>query len=324
MTRKNKLWIYSLIVLGFVLTLTNGCKKEDTKIDPVITWDNPADITYGTLLSAIQLNATADVSGTFVYTPAIGTKLNEGANQNLKVDFTPTDSINYNTASKTVTINVTAQMTVTDIEGNVYKTVSIGSQVWMAENLKTTKYRNGDPIPNITDETEWPNLSTGAYCDYDNIPGNGVIYGKLYNWFAVDDSRNIAPNGWHVPTYEDYTILENYLIANGYNYDGSKDEDKIAKSLASTTNWASSTVVGTIGNDLTKNNSAGFSALPGGFLGNDGVFYYIGESCSWWCSSSGGSTSSGACYRGMRYVGYGLDSGGYYKVCGFSVRLVKD
>jgi hypothetical protein len=210
MKEGNKLLIYSFIVLGFVLTITNGCKKEEPKMDPVITWENPADITYGALLSAKQLNATANVSGTFVYTPAIGTKLNEGANQDLKVDFTPIDTINYNTASKTVIINVKKVVIIfnpnltygslIDIDGNEYKTISIGTQTWMAENLKTTKYRNGDPIPNVTDDTEWGKLSTGAYCDYDNIPDNSAIYGKLYNWYAVDDSRNIAPTGWHVPT----------------------------------------------------------------------------------------------------------------------------
>jgi len=108
--KKNKnLWIYPLAIIGFALMLMNGCKKDESssKKDPVITWSNPADIPYGTSLSATQLNATADAAGTFVYTPAIGTILNAGTNQDLKVDFTPTDAETYNTASKTVKINVT-------------------------------------------------------------------------------------------------------------------------------------------------------------------------------------------------------------------------
>ena len=90
--------------------------------------------------------------------------------------------------------------TVKDIDGNVYHTVTIGTQIWMVENLKTTKYRNGDGIPNVTDNTQWGNLTTWAYCNYNNDAANGTKYGKLYNWYAVNDSRNIAPTGWHVPT----------------------------------------------------------------------------------------------------------------------------
>jgi hypothetical protein len=111
--KKNKnLWLYPLAILGFVLILINGCKKDESseksssKKDPVITWAKPATIAYGTLLSATQLNATADVAGTFAYTPAIGKTLNPGTNQDLKVDFTPADAKTYNTASKTVQINV--------------------------------------------------------------------------------------------------------------------------------------------------------------------------------------------------------------------------
>jgi hypothetical protein len=108
MKNKNRILIYLIIAIGFILILTNSCVKDEksSKKDPVITWENPADITYGTMLSETQLNATADVLGSFVYTPAIGTKLNEGTNQDLKVDFTPTDGITYNSASKKVKINV--------------------------------------------------------------------------------------------------------------------------------------------------------------------------------------------------------------------------
>jgi uncharacterized protein (TIGR02145 family) len=322
MKRKGKLLIYPFLVLGFVLILTNGCKKEDTKMNPVITWENPADINYGKFLSATQLNATANVSGTFVYTPPIGTKLNEGANQDLKVDFTPTDNINYNTASKTVIINVKVPITVTDIDGNVYNTVTIGTQTWMAENLKTTRYRNGDPIPNVTDATEWSNLLTGAYCDYDNKPDNSAIYGKLYNWYAGNDSRNIAPVGWHMSTDEEWTILENYLISKGYNWDGSKDGDKIAKALASTSNWVSSTLSGVIGNDLTKNNSTGFTALPGGYRYVSGTFLHFREKSSWWSSPEGTIGVSNGWM--LSYDSNNLNYGNGSKKIGSSVRCLKD
>jgi formylglycine-generating enzyme required for sulfatase activity len=112
MKKKNNIWIYLLVITGVFLITANSCKKDESKskIDPVLTWESPADITYGTLLSTTQLNATANVSGTFVYTPAIGTKLNVGDNQDIKVDFTPEDVITYNTASKTVKINVNAKI----------------------------------------------------------------------------------------------------------------------------------------------------------------------------------------------------------------------
>lgn len=84
-----------------------------------------------------------------------------------------------------------------DIEGNIKKIVTIGTQTWMAENLKVTRYRNGEAIPNKTLSTEWGNFKEGAYCDYQKIPGNSSVYGKLYNWYAVHDNRNIAPVGWH-------------------------------------------------------------------------------------------------------------------------------
>ncbi|MEJ2629601.1 MAG: fibrobacter succinogenes major paralogous domain-containing protein, partial [bacterium] len=101
--------------------------------------------------------------------------------------------------------------TVTDIDGNTYQTVKIGDQWWMAENLKVTHYRNNDEIPNVTYWGDWHDLSTGAYCDYNNNEGNVSTCGHLYNWYAVNDSRNIAPEGWHVPTDEEWKELEMYL-----------------------------------------------------------------------------------------------------------------
>jgi uncharacterized protein (TIGR02145 family) len=210
---------------------------------------------------------------------------------------------------------------VTDAEGNVYNTVTIGTQVWMAENLKTTKYNDGTPIPNVTDNEEWSNLTTGAYCINDNFESNTSTYGRLYNWFAINKGK-LAPKGWHVPTYDEWTVLENYLISNGYNFDGTKTRNKIAKSLASTSNWLSSTEEGAIGNDLTKNNTSGFIALPGGSRDYKGEFDSVGEDGVWW--SSTGYGTSRAYFRYLGYLSYGLGSNFYNKGCGFSVRCLKD
>jgi len=276
------------------------------KKDPVITWANPADISFGTLLSATQLNAVADVPGTFVYTPIIGTKLNVGDNQELKVDFTPTVAT-YNTATKTVKINVKAMPTVTDYDGNVYTTVMIGTHTWTVENLKVTHYRNGDPIPNVTSNTAWTNLTTGAYCWYNNDNANKTPYGALYNWFTVSDSRNIAPEGWHVPTDAEWTTLTTYL--GGESVAGGKMKE------AGTTHWTSP--------NASATNENGFTALPSGYRGGySGTFYDLGDNGYWWSSTANGATN--AWYRSMNY--YNADCYRYYgnEQNWFAVRLIKD
>ena len=104
---------------------------------------------------------------------------------------------------------------VTDIDGNTYRTIVIGEQEWMAENLMVEHYANGDWIPNVTNDAQWGNLSTGAWCYYNNDPQFECPYGKLYNWYTVADPRNVCPTGWHVPTDAEYTILTNYLGGAG-------------------------------------------------------------------------------------------------------------
>jgi uncharacterized protein (TIGR02145 family) len=210
-----------------------------------------------------------------------------------------------------------SDITVKDIDGNIYHTVTIGTQVWMVENLKTTKYRNGDPIPNYTDDNEWRTLLIGAFCNYDNNSDNCATYGNLYNWYAVEDSRNIAPIGWHVPTDEEWTTLENYVAAN-LGISGS-----VAKALASTIIWTSINTSGAIGNDLTKNNSTGFTALPGGIRSNIGVFNLIRRYGFWWSSTEDNSTN--AFCQSMYYGGSNLgDYSSGSKENGFSVRCLKD
>lgn len=214
---------------------------------------------------------------------------------------------------------------VTDIDGNVYQIVKIGDQWWMAENLKVTHYRNGEAILNITDNGEWSNLSTGAYCIRYNNSDNIDTYGLLYNWYAVDDSRNIAPTGWHVPSDEEFKILENYLIANGYNWDGTTTENKIGKSLASKTGWHSSPDVGDVGNEISTNNTSGFSALGGGYrLGSSGAFNdFIGFYGRWWSSTL--SDSSEAFGAGLSYNSSIFEHKKYHdKRYGCSIRLVRD
>jgi uncharacterized protein (TIGR02145 family) len=188
-------------------------------------------------------------------------------------------------------------------------------------------YRDGTPIPQVTDNTAWQNLTTGAWSYYNNDPTKG----KLYNWFAVmgihdtdpnTPNKEFAPEGWHVPTDTEWTTLEEHLIANGYNYDDTTTENKIAKAMASTTGWNSSTGLGAPGNEQSLNNDSGFNAFPEGFRYNDGSFFFEGFNAIFWSS-----TEYNTIVAWDRY----LDSNGSnlfrynnFKQNGFSVRFVRD
>jgi uncharacterized protein (TIGR02145 family) len=218
-----------------------------------------------------------------------------------------------------LTIKTPAQ-TATDIDGNIYHTVTIGTQVWMVENLKVTHYRNGDPITNITNDNQWFNLTTPAYCDYENSPANSIIYGRIYNYFAVEDGRKIAPAGWHVPTDAEWTTLTDYLINNGFGYYGSGPT--IAKSMAAKSGWTTSAQAGTVGNDQASNNSSGFSALPGGGRFTSGGFFNVGSETYWWSSTLNDPLAGLS--RSIYSAGSACGRGFYDKVRGLSVRCISD
>ena len=209
-----------------------------------------------------------------------------------------------------------------DLDGNRYHTVTIGTQTWMLETLKTTKFRNGESIPNVTDNTAWAGLTTAAWCDYDNSPTNGSIFGHLYNWYATNDSRNIAPAGWHIPTIEEWLVLENYLINNSFNYDGSTSGNKFAKSLASNNYWKVSSGIGAPGNNMNNNNSSGFNGLPaGGRYGTSGVFFSQTEGSFFWAKDE--TTDVEANYRAMFYGYNFFQNFVSSKKIGFSIRCIK-
>jgi uncharacterized protein (TIGR02145 family) len=208
--------------------------------------------------------------------------------------------------SGTYIINVNSE-TVTDIDGNTYQTVTIGSQVWMAENLKVTHYRNGDEIPNVTNGTDWGNLTTGAYCNYNNNVSNVAVYGRLYTWDAVNDSRNIAPAGWHVPSDAEWQTLVDYL--GGQTIAGGKMKE------TGTAHWNSPNTGAT--------NESGFSALPGGNRDSIGAFVAQGSNALFWSSTEG--DTCGAWGRSLSYEVSAVGQHNYgHKQNGFSVRCVKD
>ena len=217
----------------------------------------------------------------------------------------------------------------TDQDGNTYNYLTYCDQAWSVENAEMVTYRDGTEIPEVTDPTQWNNLTTGAWAYYDNDPTKG----KLYNWYAVAGIHDVAsfndaslrkefaPEGWHVPSDAEWTSLENYLIANGYNYDGTTTENKIAKAMASTTGWNSSTGTGAIGNDQNLNNSSGFNAFPEGYRdsyytsseGSRAYFWSSVQYNTYYAWSRNLITSSGSLIRYRRYKQYG-----------FSVRFVRD
>ena len=212
--------------------------------------------------------------------------------------------------------------TVADIDGNVYRTIVIGNQEWTITNLRTTRYKNGTPITLDTGTSTWGTGTTGKYCYYTNTTDAGAQqkYGALYNWYAVS-SGNLAPAGWRVPDTTDWNNLENYLISNGYNYDGTTSGNKIAKSMAAGL-WTTSATAGAIGNNLSTNNKSGFSALGGGYRHNVGNFYSQSVNGCWWSAAESGA--SNAWYRYL-YCDSGYLYRSYdYKSCGYSVRLLRD
>ena len=195
----------------------------------------------------------------------------------------------------------------TDADSNNYVVVQIGSQLWMGENLRTTKYSNGNIIPNVLISTQWDTLTHGACCDYNFDANNSLIYGKLYNWYAGADIRNIAPIGWHVATDGDWSVLTTYLL--GESVAGGKLKANCI------TLWDSPNTGAT--------NESGFSALPAGRRVGGGVFDYIGTASLWWTSTEYTNIHSGL-ERLVRYDYNTVVTGGISKEFGQSVRCVKD
>jgi len=208
---------------------------------------------------------------------------------------------------------------VTDIDGNTYKTVKIGTQEWMAENLKVTRYRNGNPVPNVTNNTEWSGLTTGAWCYYNNDTTNNAIYGKLYNWHAVVDNQRICPTGWHVPTDVEWTSLMNFIDPIGPGGDGSAFAGGMMKSTGTLQTrdglWQHP--------NPEASNGSGFSGIPGGRRMQNGTFELFGYYGYWW-SSSQHSITGGGWARNLSNGNTSLFRNRWNKGIGFSVRCIKD
>jgi uncharacterized protein (TIGR02145 family) len=200
-----------------------------------------------------------------------------------------------------------------DHEGNIYKTIQVGSQTWMAENLKVVTYLNGDSIVNVTNNATWAGMGVGAYSYNNNNPSNNCPYGKLYNWYAVNDSRKICPSGWHVPSDLEWNTLISVL-------DGAYNPTIIgAQSAVAATKMKSTGVKFWVSPNSGANNESGFSALPGGYRKTDGVFASLRTEGYWWTSST--FDNDNAIRRGVSNFLFRDNSN---KRIGFSVRCIKD
>jgi uncharacterized protein (TIGR02145 family) len=196
---------------------------------------------------------------------------------------------------------------VTDIDGNYYTSVILSSQEWMGENLKVSRYQNGDSITKITDNNVWTSLTEGAYCDYGNDPANSITYGKLYNFYAVDDIRYLCPAGWHVPTHDEWTTLINYL--GGETNAGGRMKE------AGTIHWMSPNTAAT--------NESGFNALPAGLRGSFvGTYNYLNEETDWWSSTEDDETNAWETY--LIFNNSSATTHYYDKNLGLSVRCIKN
>lgn len=225
-----------------------------------------------------------------------------------------------------------------DYDENGYNSITIGTQIWMKENLKVTHYTSGNTIPNVTGNAAWAALNDDnidkAYCWYnDDEATYKETYGALYTWAGAMDGassstanpsniQGVCPTGWHLPSDAEWTELTDYLTNNGYGYEGSGDD--IGKSMATTSGWATDGTAGNIGNDQATNNSSGFSALPAGMRrDDDGSSRFGGGGVGYWWSSTEYNSSS-VNYRALSYSSSDVVHSNYVKSGGYSVRCVKN
>ena len=195
---------------------------------------------------------------------------------------------------------------VTDVEGNVYPTIVIGDQEWMAENLRTGKYRNGNSIPQIQGNTDWSNAVAGAWCWYDNNSVYDRPFGKLYNWYAVNDGRGLCPIGWDIPTNAEWTALTDFL--------GGLDNAGGPMKESGSAHWNSPNTGAT--------NASGFTGLPGGGRVSLSSFSNLGNFGYLWSNTF--ESSSNAWFRFLSFSTDRIDLGNLDKWFGFSVRCIKD
>ncbi len=214
-------------------------------------------------------------------------------------------------------------LTVTDIDGNTYNTASIDTQCWMAENLKTTTYKNGTPIPNVTDDNAWSNLTSGAYVWYNNDTLWKDPYGALYNWYAVTDPNGLCPTGWHIPDEDEWTALTDFIGGTSSPHGNMlKSCRQVNHPYGGDCNTSQHPRWNSYNYSLYGTDNYGFSGLPGGTRLNDGDFSYLGSIGDWWSATE--DSSSDAWIRRLKYNKGNVGIYSSDKIRGRSVRCLKD
>lgn len=328
-----------------ILILVPGCLKDKVSVPKVVSV-NVANVTSttatsgGSIIDAGSSSVTASgVCWSTSETPTINdskttdgpgigkffTAINgliPGTTYFLRSYATNSSGTSYGSEESFVT-SLTGNV-IKDIDGNLYSTITIGSQVWMRDNLKTTRYSNGDLIgtmpPAEIHSSIFSDPSPEYQWAYDGNESLVARYGRLYTWFAATDVRNVCPTGWHLPSDSEWTIMEDYLVENGYGGHGQLNE--LAKSLSEKTDWIISYVTGSPSDDISGNNSSGFSALPSGVRDAFGNFNSLGKYCTWWTSTIEGGQL--AFQRDIHYLGNSLVRDFVQGQYGFSIRCLKD
>jgi uncharacterized protein (TIGR02145 family) len=215
-------------------------------------------------------------------------------------------------------VGLNSNSTVTDIDGNSYETVVIGTQEWFAQNLRTGTYANGDPITYVSDASTWGSTTTEAHAHYQYAEGFDEVYGRLYNWYAVSDPRNVCPTGWHVPSRSEYQQLFTYL--------GGISSAGYALKEIGFAHWLESSPSGNIfvtEMSSRSNNGTGFTLLPGGFIGDNGISSTMNFRATLTTNSEATSVSPYS-YHFLNSDGIALEVNNYNKMYGMSVRCIKD
>ncbi|GGH14382.1 FISUMP domain-containing protein [Mucilaginibacter phyllosphaerae] len=269
--------------------------------DAPFTLVAPASNSTGAFTYSSSNTAVATISGSTVTIKGAG---------NTEITATQQAAGMYASGSSKAILTVTdvkpATGSVTDVDGNVYHAIKIGSQTWMMENLKVTHYQDGSAIANITDSGQWRLLTTGAYCSYNNSAANAKTYGLLYNWYTVNDARKLAPKGWHIPTDAEWQALYSYI--GGIRENGSQIRE------GGLTHWVA---------EANIKNETKFTGLGGGgaVFSSNGMFDDFGYYAYWWSGTQ--KTAANSSYIALYVKGYFMFNEGS-KVYGLSVRCIKD
>jgi uncharacterized protein (TIGR02145 family) len=326
MKKKKILWLPATLIAGFMFLFTSGCEDK-------------VDSGPFTLRITVSPNDAGTVTGAGEYSPGESVTLSavptEGYNFYYWRDpdsyvLSTNESFNFVMPSEDITLNANflgdiGYGSVTDIDGNVYRTVKVGNRDWMAENLRTTSYRDGTAIPNVTDDAEWGALTTGAYSLYDNASAREEQYGILYNWYAVQNDAGLCPTGWRIPSDTDWTILADFI--ESFPEFGPVGVGRALKSCRQVNSVLGEGCATNLHPRWTANEVAygtdnfGFAAMPGGNRSLQGNFSGIGGYGFWWTSTQNGEDQAWS--RSLHASITNLSRTSDDKPRGYSIRCIR-